>query len=84
MADERVAYPDSSRRFEQLSCIKYFHPNYGLFYMIIRSLKDFLKFQDFYFNSKLKQQNTFVTWCYSSLSVLQWGHGVGLTQSKVE
>ena len=34
VADERAAYPDSSRRFEQLSCRKYFHPRYGLFYMI--------------------------------------------------
>ena len=34
MADERAAYPDSSRRSEQLSCIKYFHPNYGLKDMI--------------------------------------------------
>ena len=28
--DERTAYPDSSRRSEQLSCTKYFHPSYGL------------------------------------------------------
>ena len=29
VADERVAYLDSSRRFEQLSCTKFFHPSYG-------------------------------------------------------
>ena len=34
VADERAVYPDSSRRSEQLSCRKYFHPSYGLFYMI--------------------------------------------------
>ena len=33
VADERTAYPDSSRRSEQLSCRKYFHPSYGLFYI---------------------------------------------------
>ena len=33
MADERAAYPDSSRRSEQLSCTKYFHLTYGLFYI---------------------------------------------------
>ena len=47
--DERAAYPDSSRRSEQLSCTKFFHPSYGLFSMIFQSFKDFLK----YFNSKL-------------------------------
>ena len=31
MADERRAYPNSSRRSEQLSCIKLFHLSYGLF-----------------------------------------------------
>ena len=31
---ERVAYPGSSRRSEQLSCRKYFHPSYGLKDMI--------------------------------------------------
>ena len=34
MADERAAYPDLSRRSEQLSCTKYFHPSYGLFSII--------------------------------------------------
>ena len=33
MADERVAYPELSRRSKQLSCTKYFHPSYGLFYI---------------------------------------------------
>ena len=50
MADERAAYPDSSRRSEQLSCIKLFHPSYRLFYMIFQSLNDFL---EFIFNSKI-------------------------------
>ena len=43
MAGEQVTYSDSSRRSEQLSCTKYFHPSYGLFYMIFISLNDFLK-----------------------------------------
>ena len=43
MADERAVYPDSSRRSEQLSCIKYFHPSYGLFYMNFQSFNDILK-----------------------------------------
>ena len=42
--DERTAYSDWSRRFEQLSCIKLFHPSYGLFYMDFQSLFNFLKF----------------------------------------
>ena len=29
--DERTAYPDSSRRSEQLSCTKFFHPTNKLF-----------------------------------------------------
>ena len=33
VAVERVAYPDSFRRSEQLSCTKFFHPSYGLFYI---------------------------------------------------
>ena len=37
MADERTAYSDSSCRFEQLSCIKNFHPSYGLFYINFQS-----------------------------------------------
>ena len=44
MADERAAYPDLSRRFEQLSCTKFFHPSYGLFYMNFQSFKEFLEF----------------------------------------
>ena len=30
MADERTAYPDSSRRSEQLSCFNFFDLSYGL------------------------------------------------------
>ena len=48
MADERAAYPDLSRRSDQLSCREYFHPSYGLFYMIFISLNDFLNFQDLF------------------------------------
>ena len=44
MVDERATYSDSSRRSEQLSCTKYFHPSYGLFSMIFQSLFDFLEF----------------------------------------
>ena len=33
VAGERATYPDSSRRSEQLSCTKFFHPSYSLFYI---------------------------------------------------
>ena len=36
--DERAAYSDSSRRSEQLSCRKHFHPSYGLKDMNFQSL----------------------------------------------
>ena len=42
VADERAAYPDSSRRSEQLSCTKFFHPSYGLFYINFLSFIHFL------------------------------------------
>ena len=38
VADERAAYPDSSRRSEQLSCTKFFHPSYGLFYINLKRI----------------------------------------------
>ena len=41
--DERTAYPDSSRRSEQLSCTKFFHPSYGLFYMIFERFNNILE-----------------------------------------
>ena len=44
MADERAAYSDSSRRSEQLSCIKFFHPGYGLFYIDFQSFNHFFEF----------------------------------------
>ena len=43
MADERTAYSDSSRRSEQLSCIKLFHPSYGLFSKIFQRFKQYSK-----------------------------------------
>ena len=43
MVDERDAYSESSYFSEQLSCIKYFHPSYGLFYINFQSLKHTLK-----------------------------------------
>ena len=42
-ADERAAHPDLSHRSEQLSCTKYFHPSYGLFYIHFQSLLHFLE-----------------------------------------
>ena len=39
--DERTTYPDSSRRSEQLSCRKHFHPSYGLKDMNFQSLFEF-------------------------------------------
>ena len=54
MADEQAAYTDSSRRSEQLSCTKFFHPSYGLFYMIFQSFKQFLNFFEFIYHFKLK------------------------------
>ena len=44
VADERIAYPDSSRRSEQLSCTKFFHPSYGLFYIDFKRFNSFLGF----------------------------------------
>ena len=41
--DERTAYSDSSRRSEQLSYRKHFHPSYGLKYMNFQSLFEFLE-----------------------------------------
>jgi len=41
--DERTAYSDSSRRFEQLSYRKHFHPSYGLKDMNFQSLVEFLE-----------------------------------------
>ena len=41
--DERTAYPDSSRRSEQLSYRKHFHPSYGLKDMNFQSLFEFLE-----------------------------------------
>jgi hypothetical protein len=39
-----VAYLDLSRRSEQLSCSKFFDPDYGLKDMIFQSFKEFLEF----------------------------------------
>ena len=41
--DERTAYLDSSRRSEQLSYRKHFHPSYGLKDMNFQSLFKFLE-----------------------------------------
>ena len=41
--DERTAYSDSSRRSEQLSYRKHFHPSYGLKDMNFQRLKPFLE-----------------------------------------
>ena len=41
VADKRTAYSGSSRRSEQLSCTKYFHPSYGLFYMFFKVYLNF-------------------------------------------
>ena len=41
--DERTAYLDSSRRSEQLSYRKHFHPSYGLKDMNFQSLFEFLE-----------------------------------------
>ena len=43
MADERVVYPNSSRRSKQLSCTKFFHPSYGIFYINFKSFISFLE-----------------------------------------
>ena len=51
MADERVAYPGSSRRSEQLSCTKFFDPSYGLIYMVFQRFK---QYSQIIINSKLK------------------------------
>ena len=41
--DERIAHSDSSRRSEQLSCRKHFHPSYGLKDMNFQRLFEFLE-----------------------------------------
>ena len=41
VADERAAYPKSSRRSERLSCTKFLHPSYGLFYINFKRLFHF-------------------------------------------
>ena len=53
MADERFAYPDSSRRSEQLLCIKFFQPSYGLFYIKLK--KNHFKDLFNYLNSTLSR-----------------------------
>ena len=52
MTDKQRAYSDSSRRSEQLSCIKLFHLSYGLFSKIFQRFKQFAENYRFYFNSK--------------------------------
>ena len=54
MADERAAYPDSSRRSEQLSCRKYFHPSYRLKDMIFQRFKSFYDF-NYLFNLNISK-----------------------------
>ena len=54
MADEQVAYPESSRRSEQLSCTKFSHPSYSLFYIDFKRFKSFLEFINL-FNSTLSR-----------------------------
>ena len=53
MADEQAAYLDSSRRSEQLSCRKYFHPRYGLIYMIFQR---FINILEIIINSKTNRK----------------------------
>ena len=55
MADERAAYSDSSRRSEKLSCTKYFHPSYGLFPMIFRSLNNVMEFPENWLSLRIVQ-----------------------------
>ena len=45
--DERIAYSDSSRRSEQLSYRKHFHPSYGLKDMNFQRLFEFLELFEF-------------------------------------
>ena len=53
--DERTAYPDSSRRSEQLSYRKHFHPSYGLKDMNFQRLFEFSK------NELLRQHEVMLT-----------------------
>ena len=48
-----VGYSDSSYFFDHFSYINYFHPSYGLFYMIFQSLNHFLEFLEFNLISKI-------------------------------
>ena len=54
MADEPTAYSDSSRRSEQLSCTKFSHPSYGLFYINLEIFNHFLNLFN-YFKSTLSR-----------------------------
>ena len=38
VVDEWAVYPGSSRRSEQLSCTKFFHPSYDLFYINFKKI----------------------------------------------
>ena len=77
MADKRTAYSDSSRRSEQLSCTKYFHPSYGLFSMIFQSLFDFLEF------IHISKLNSKILLSPSVIVATVYGSGAGLTRSTI-
>ena len=72
MADERVAYLDSSRHSEQLSCTKFFHPSYGLFYINFQSFSLFLKFLDLLLIRNLNRNSK----CTQGLPSLVYDSGV--------
>ena len=83
MADERTAYSDSSRRSEQLSCIKLFHRSYGLIYTIFQRFKHFL---DLLLILRIQSRITFCTHGQLDLEAarprgLHVGPGSELTQS---
>ena len=48
-----MTYSDFSHFSDHFSYINYFHPSYGLFYMIFQSFKRFLKFTGIKLNSKI-------------------------------
>ena len=51
--DIRVVYSYSLDFSDQLSCIKFFHPSYGLKDIDFQSFKSFKRFSGFSFNIKL-------------------------------
>ena len=81
MANEQVAYLDSSRHSEQLSCRKHFHRSYCLFIMIFQVLNGFMYLTIF----QNRKQNILLSPSAILACVYDSGtSGVWLTQSRAD